>query len=146
MWCSPPSCRPAAVLLPLPPSALRSRSLVSTAPLIYWPTPTLKALLESAPLIVPTDSIIRAGFENLVAQMGISPRIVANVDDMAMVRLLAREGAGVAIAPAVVMADEIAAGILATAPFDLNIKEPFYAVTLPRTFTHPALAELMTQA
>jgi LysR family transcriptional activator of nhaA len=108
--------------------------------------PTLKALLESAPLIVPTDSIIRAGFENLVAQMGISPRIVANVDDMAMVRLLAREGAGVAIAPAVVMADEIAAGILATAPFDLNIKEPFYAVTLPRTFTHPALAELMTQA
>ena len=62
---------------------------------------------------------------------------------MAMVRLLARENAGVAVAPAVVLADEIANGRLASAPFALDIVEPFYAVTISRRFPHPALAALI---
>jgi LysR family transcriptional activator of nhaA len=104
---------------------------------------SLKALLENEPMILPTESVIRAGFENLVTKLGIRPRIAAHVDDMAMVRLLAREGAGLALAPSVVLADEIANGTVATAPFDLNIAEPFFAVTLPRKFPHPALATLL---
>ena len=104
---------------------------------------TLIKLLEAEPLILPTESVIRAGFENLVAKLGVQPRIAASVDDMAMVRLLAREGTGVAIAPAVVLADEIATGTIATAPFDLEITEPFYAVTLPRAYPHPSLKVLL---
>ena len=104
---------------------------------------SLRGLLESEPLILPTESVIRTGFENLVANLGIQPRVVANVDDMAMVRLLAREGVGLAIAPTVVVADEIASGLLETAPFDLGISEPFFAVTLPRKFPHPALSGLL---
>ena len=104
---------------------------------------TLAGLLSAEPLILPTESVIRAGFENLLVQLGIRPNVVANVDDMAMVRLLAREGAGVAVAPAVVLADEIASGHVATAPFDLGLAEPFFAVTLPRKFPHPALAGLL---
>jgi LysR family transcriptional activator of nhaA len=104
---------------------------------------TLKELLSNAPLILPSESIIRTAFENLVVQLDVRPNIVANVDDMAMVRLLAREGVGLAVAPTVVLADEIAAGVVATAPFDLNMVEPFFAVTLPRKFPHPALSELL---
>lgn len=104
---------------------------------------TLKSLLENEPLILPTESAIRTGFENLIAKLGVQPRIAASVDDMAMVRLLARENIGVAIAPAVVLADEIAAGSIETAPFDLKIVEPFYAVTLPRKFPHPSLHALL---
>lgn len=100
---------------------------------------SLAALLAQEPLILPTENVIRTGFENLVAKLGLQPRIAAYVDDMAMVRLLAREGVGLAVAPTVVVADEIASGVLATAPFDLGITEPFYAVTLPRKFPHPAL-------
>ena len=105
--------------------------------------PDLATLLESEPLILPTESVIRTGMENLIARLGIEPRIAANVDDMAMVRLLAREGAGLAIAPTVVVADEIASGALATAPFDLGITEPFFAITIPRKFPHPALVDLL---
>jgi len=94
-------------------------------------------------LILPTETVIRTGFENLIAKLGLQPRVVANVDDMAMVRLLAREGTGLAIAPTVVDAHEIASGVLATAPFDLGITEPFFAVTLPRKFPHPALHGLL---
>lgn len=104
---------------------------------------TLAELLENEPLIVPTESSIRTGFESLVARLGVTPRIAADVDDMAMVRLLAREDMGLAIAPAVVLADEIASGLLQTAAFDLNIVESFYAVTVRRDFPHPVIADLL---
>ncbi|MFN3131388.1 LysR family transcriptional regulator [Roseibium sp.] len=105
---------------------------------------TLQQLLSDEPLIVPNESSIRTGFDSLVARLGITPRIVADVDDMAMVRLLARADVGIAIAPPVVMADEIAAGLLESAPFDLQIFEAFYAVTVTRSFPHPILRELLT--
>lgn len=108
--------------------------------------PTLAALLQAEPLILPTDSSIRTGVDSLIARLGISPRIVADVDDMAMVRLLAREDAGLAIAPEVVLADEIAAGLLQAAPFDLDIAESFFAVTAQRSFPHPVLAALLAMA
>ncbi|MFK8081020.1 MAG: LysR family transcriptional regulator [Granulosicoccus sp.] len=107
--------------------------------------PSLKKMLESEPLIVPTESAIRTAFESLVARLRISPRIVASVDDMAMVRLLAREGTGLAVAPAVVVADEVASGKLATAPFKINVVEPFYAVTMNRKYPHPSLAMLLDE-
>lgn len=104
---------------------------------------TLPDLLRSEPLIVPTDNAIRRGFDSLMARLDIVPTICADVDDMAMVRLLARADAGVAVAPDVVLADEIASGRLSTAPFDLNIAESFYAVTARRSFPHPALPKLL---
>ena len=104
---------------------------------------SLAALLSHEPLILPTESVIRSGVENLITQLEVTPRILADVDDMAMVRLLAKSGIGIAIVPTVVVADEIASGMLQTAPFDLGLSEPFYAVTLPRIFPHPALAGLL---
>jgi len=104
---------------------------------------TLAELLEKEPLILPTDSSIRTGVDSLIARLGISPRIAADVDDMAMVRLLARGDVGLAIAPAVVLADEIAAGLLQPAPFSLDIAETFFAVTARRSFPHPVLASLL---
>ena len=106
---------------------------------------SLKALLRCEPLILPQEKTIRTGFEGLVARLEIEPRIAAYVDDMAMVRLLAREGVGVAVAPAVVLADEIAAGTVTTAPYELGIVETFYAVSTPRKFAHPALAGLLRE-
>ncbi|MEO1537384.1 MAG: LysR family transcriptional regulator [Pseudomonadota bacterium] len=104
---------------------------------------TLGALLRSEPLIVPTDKAIRPQFDGLLAQLDVTPNIAAEVDDMAMVRLLTRENVGVAVAPAVVLADEIASGRLATAPFDLGISEPFLAITARRVFPHPELVRLI---
>lgn len=104
---------------------------------------TLADLLTAEPVILPTESSIRTGFDSLVARLGITPRIAATVDDMAMVRLLARDDVGLAITPAVVLADELAQGLLVSAPFPLDIVESFYAVTAPRTFPHPLLGQLI---
>ncbi|MDJ0822642.1 MAG: LysR family transcriptional regulator [Paracoccaceae bacterium] len=107
---------------------------------------SLRALLQNEGFILPTETAIRAGFLGRAEQLGVQPRIVADVDDMAMVRLLAREGAGLAVSPAVVVADELAAGRLATAPFALKVVESFYAITLRRSFPHPLLDTLLKAA
>lgn len=103
----------------------------------------LAELLDNEPLIMPTEPVIRAECESLFALLDVRPNIIALVDDMAMIRLLARAGVGVAVTPSIVVADEIASGLLQVADFDLNIHEPFYAVTLPREFPHPALKDLL---
>ncbi|MDX8351895.1 LysR family transcriptional regulator [Cognatiyoonia sp. IB215182] len=106
---------------------------------------SLKEALQNEPLIVPTDNAIRIAFDSLVAKLGVTPRVLADVDDMAMVRLLARANAGLAVAPTVVLADEFASGRIVTAPFDLKITEAFFAVTIRRSFPHPLLADLLAQ-
>ncbi|MEZ4555873.1 MAG: LysR family transcriptional regulator [Caldilineaceae bacterium] len=51
----------------------------------------LETLLKREPLVAPTpQSSIRNGFDALVSRLGVRPRIVAEVDDMAMLRLVAR--------------------------------------------------------
>ncbi|MEM9724830.1 MAG: LysR family transcriptional regulator [Pseudomonadota bacterium] len=104
------------------------------------------ALIAEEPLIIPSESSIRLGFESLAARLGVRPRIVAEVDDMAMLRLLARRHMGLALAPSVVLADEIAAGVLAATPHDLGLMERFYAATPRRQFPHPKLSALLEGA
>ena len=103
----------------------------------------LATLLASEPLILPTDPSLRGPLQAVFDRLGVDPHVIADVDDMALIRLLAREGVGVAAAPGVVVADEVAAGRLTTAAFDLGVSEPFYAVTARRRFPHPALARLL---
>lgn len=105
----------------------------------------LAALLGAHPLVVPPEgSGIRTGFDALAARLGVRPRIVAEVDDMAMIRLLARADVGLAVVPPVVLRDELASGALVEAPHDLALAEAFYAVTVARRFPNAALAELLT--
>jgi LysR family transcriptional activator of nhaA len=42
-----------------------------------------------------------------------------------------------------VLADEIANGLLEAAPFDLDIVESFYAVTVNRSFPNPVVKDLI---
>ena len=47
--------------------------------------------LRRHPVILPTvDSSVRTGFDALADRLGVRPQIVAEVEDMAMMRLLAR--------------------------------------------------------
>ena len=73
---------------------------------------SIEALLASEPLIVPSSGAVRSGRVTLLGHLGLRPRNAAEVDDMAMIRLLAREDAGVAVAPAVVFRDELQSGEL----------------------------------
>ena len=121
-------------------------SLVGT-PTRLKSTQNLAQRLATLPIILPsTNSSIRIGFDALVAQLGIRPNIVAEVDDMAMMRLLAREDVGVAVLPLIAIKDELEQGILIEADRLPGISETFYAVTLDRRFPNPMLQRLINPA
>lgn len=105
----------------------------------------LRELLTSEPLILPTpDTALRAAFDALTGRMGVTPMIAAEVDDMAMIRLLARADAGLAIIPPIVVRDELDAGTLVEAATLDGISEIFVAVTLARRFPNALLTELLS--
>ncbi|AOL94503.1 LysR family transcriptional regulator [Porphyrobacter sp. LM 6] len=104
----------------------------------------LPTLLAEAPLILPTpETALRAGFDAMIERMGIVPRIAAEADDMAMLRLLARSDAGVAVIPPIVVQDELAAGTLYELAKLPEITEQFWAVTIARTFPNPLLKDVL---
>jgi len=95
-------------------------------------------LLGREPVILPTvESSIRLGFDTIVARLDIKLRVAAEVDDMAMMRLLAREDAGLAVLPPIVVRDELAAGTLIEAASFEGLTETFYAVTPRRRYPNP---------
>ena len=113
-------------------------------PALCPPGLSLPERLSSAPLILPgTAGGPRSDFDALVGRLGIELRIAAEVDDMAMVRLLAREGVGLAIIPPIVVRDELSSGLLVDADHLPGIRETFFAVALPRKYPNPLVQELL---
>ncbi len=107
---------------------------------------SVKALLENEYLVVPSrESSIRLGFDALVDQLSITPKIFAEVDDMALLRVLARENIGLAVVPPIVVKDELASGRLVELQSLPRISETFYALTMPRRFPNPALRALLAE-
>lgn len=96
------------------------------------------------PVMLPSEqSNTRAAFERLLASAGVRVRVMAEVDDMAMLRLLAREGDCLALVPPVVVKDEIATGKLVVTHQLSGISETFHAVTPSRRFPNPLVGELI---
>jgi LysR family transcriptional activator of nhaA len=103
----------------------------------------LTDLLTANPIIVPTsESPIRVGFDTLCARLGVRPLFAAEVDDMAMMRLLARENIGLALLPPIVVKNELETGSLQEADHHIGLFEAFQAVTVKRKFPNPLLAML----
>ncbi|MBT8459540.1 MAG: LysR family transcriptional regulator [Boseongicola sp.] len=118
-------------------------SLVGTPDRLVPPF-DLKGLLETQPVVLPTaDTGVRIGFDALCDRLDLRPQVAAEVDDMAMMRLLARDGVGLAVLPPIVVQDELSNGRLIEADRLPGISETFYAVTLKRRFPNPLLAELL---
>ncbi|MCH7227397.1 LysR family transcriptional regulator [Haloferula sp. A504] len=100
--------------------------------------------LGREPLLLPTtDSAVRGAFDLELERAGIRPVIAAEVDDMAMLRLLAREGAGLALVPPVVVRGELERGLLKIHHRFADIREAFYAITPSRRFPNPLVDELL---
>jgi len=103
-------------------------------------------LLASEPLIVPTrDSGFRNGFDRIVEALDGPVSIAAEVDDMAMMRLLARADAGLAILPPIVVKDELASGVLVEACDMPGVSEQFAVLIPEHRFLHRAVATILPE-
>lgn len=100
--------------------------------------------LARLPVLLPARGLdIRTGFDQLLDAAGIQPIIIAEVDDMAMLRLLARSSEALTLVPPIVVKDELAAGVLVEIHTIPGLTEEFHAITQRRRFPNPLLAELL---
>lgn len=105
---------------------------------------TLLEWLRQEPLVLPSgQSSIRVGFDAMLHRLGIKPLVVADVDDMAMMRVLARSNLGLAVVPSIVVRDELESGLLVEMDRLPGLRETFVAITLARRFPHPLLSYLL---
>lgn len=100
--------------------------------------------LAEVPLLLPgPDNDIREGFDRMCRELGLRCHVRAEVDDMALLRLLARDSDGVALVPSVVVQDELPSGRLTEHYVVPELFETFYGLTVERRFAPPLLRPLL---
>ena len=100
--------------------------------------------LNDALLLLPgRSSDIRIQFDLLCEELGISVRPYAEVDDMAMLRLMARDSGGVTLVPEVVVQDELKTRLLQKYCEVPRVFENFYAITMRRHFQSAVMQALL---
>lgn len=104
-------------------------------------------VLRTMPVMLPSSqSNIRVTFDLLMAQHQIEPTIVAEADDMSMLRLLAGSRPGLTLVPPVVVRNELNTRSLVERCRIPEIQERFYAITRERRFPNPLVNELLGAA
>ncbi len=101
-------------------------------------------VVSEMPMILPSpESGVRTGFDSLIEREGLKPKILAESDDMAMMRLLIREGVGVGVVTPIVVRHELKSGLLIELAELPGLVETFFAITLSRLFPNILLNELL---
>lgn len=120
---------------PLHCRLLGSQSIALVGPAARWQPHSLRVPedLDGQELALPGPRhALRAQFDAMCATAGVTPRLRAEVDDMAMLRLIARDSGWLTVLPEVVVQDELRAGVLVTVGHATTLQEHFYAITTPR--------------
>lgn len=103
--------------------------------------------LRGARVLLPgRGSEVRAQFDMLCEDLGVSVTIQAEVDDMAMLRLLARDSGCIALLPPVVVQDELRSGQLQQYCVVPKVHETFYAITSERKHQPSILRQLLSKS
>lgn len=137
---------PADPTRPLHCRFLGSQSISLVGPASRWQTQSLRIPedLDGLDIVLPGPRhALRAQFDALCLSANVTPRLRAEVDDMAMLRLIARDSGWLAVLPEVVVQDELRAGILVTVGHSTDLQERFYAITTPHRHRIEALEHLM---
>lgn len=89
------------------------------------------------------DSEVRRAFEAFCSTHDYDPLVVAEANDMPMLRLLARDSGALAVLPPVVVGDELQRGTLSEYLQLPDVFENFYAITVKRSQPSPVLNRLL---
>ena len=128
---------------------LGSQSISLVGPASRWKSQSLRIPedLNGVDIALPGPRhALRAQFDALCASAGVSPRLRAEVDDMAMLRLIARDSGWLTVLPEVVVQDELRAGVLVTVGHSAVLQERFYAITTPHRYQIELLEQLLSRA
>ena len=140
---------PSSVDRPLHCHFLGSQAISLVGPARIWAPLSMRVPedLDGLDIVLPGPrSAIRAQFDALCASANVTPRLRAEVDDMAMLRLIARDSGWVTVLPEVVVQDELRTGLLVCVGRSTLLQEHFYAITTPHRHHIELLEQLLTGA
>jgi LysR family transcriptional regulator, transcriptional activator of nhaA len=125
------------------------------SPVSLFAVPTLAAAarrdfphsLSGMPFLAPSDgSAMRRALERWMVALGIRPRFVAEVDDSGLMKSLGEAGHGVFAAPSVVASEIVAKYGVEEITSLADVQEQFYAISVDRQLTHPAVVAICEAA
>ena len=110
-------------------------------------TKAFPACLNNAPLLLPSEgAAVRKQLMQWFTKQGVRPVITGEFDDSALLQAFGQAGSGIFIAPNVLQAQLEAEGkarVLGHAP---KIKEHYFAISIERRITHPAVKAITEHA
>jgi LysR family transcriptional activator of nhaA len=105
------------------------------------------AVLHGAPLLVPTTtSAVRRVLEPWLRSQELEPEIVAEMDDLSLIKAFGQAGRGVFFAPALVEADVVATYSVKLLGRVDEVRESFYAITTKRRLDNPLVMRVCDSA
>jgi LysR family transcriptional activator of nhaA len=93
-----------------------------------------------------TRHSVRTQFDALCFAAGVTPNLRAEIDDMTMLRLVARDSGWITVLPEVVVQDELRSGVLVNVGQSPQLTEHFYAITAQHDHPVGALNQLLVEA
>ncbi len=103
--------------------------------------------LDGVDVALPsTRHSVRTQFDALCFAAGVVPKLRAEIDDMTMLRLVARDSGWITMLPGVVVQDELRSGALVNVGQSPQLTEHFYAITAQHDHPVGPLNELLVHA
>jgi LysR family transcriptional activator of nhaA len=124
-----------------------SVSIFGAAPLAHAARRKFPASLHGAPMLLQTtNTAVRQSLDQWFDVHRIEPTIVGEVEDMAMLQTLGEHGLGLFAAPTVVRREICRRYKVAWVGELDRVREKFYAISVERRLTHPAVRLIADQA
>ena len=103
--------------------------------------------LTNAPLLLPSGmTVVQSRLLKWFDKLHINPRIVGEFDDSALMKVFGQAGTGVFIAPSAIAAEvEKQYGVVAIGQ-TYEVREQFYAISVERKISHPAVTAITETA
>lgn len=102
--------------------------------------------LDRAPFLLPTaNTTLRRSLEQWFDAHGVRPRPVAEIEDSAVLKVFGQRGLGLFAAPTAVEA-EVRRQYAVRVVGRIDVRERFYAISVERRLTHPAVVAITRAA
>ena len=118
--------------------------VVSSKSIKFKRNEKIEFMLENSRIFLPTSGLeSRSDFDHYIESNKIDLKIAGELDDIALLRILALTGKGLAVVPRLGVANDIENGSLVVLHEFKNIKQRFYAITRQKKFPNPIISELI---
>ncbi len=103
--------------------------------------------LHGAPALLPSDNTaLRRVVETWFREVGVRPRVVAEFEDLALMKVMAAEGRGFIVLPSVAAEEAVRRYGFRLVGTSDSCRVQFHAITAERRIAHPAVALITEQA